>query len=35
VSDTFEPLRAQGEINRIVGEALDEELDTPSSTGSS
>ena len=27
VSDTFEALRAQGEINRIVGEALDEELD--------
>ena len=27
MSDTFEALRAQGEINRIVGEALDEELD--------
>ena len=27
MSDTFEALRAQGEINRIVGEALGEELD--------
>jgi len=26
VSDTFEALRAQGEINCIVGEALGEEL---------
>ena len=25
--DTFEGLRAQGEVNRILGETLDEELD--------